>query len=70
MTVKINVTKRRFENGSISVYELLMGEEGIPLGLVSVQLNGDILDAKLFEKTQLKDGDKVEFAYFMGGGAE
>ena len=69
MTVTINGTERSFDNGGISVYELLMREEGIPLGLVSVQLNGDIVDAKLFEKTQLKDGDKVEFAYFMGGGA-
>ena len=69
MTVTINGTKRSFDNGSISVYELLMREEGIPLGLVSVQLNGDIVDANSFEKTQLKEGDKVEFAYFMGGGA-
>ena len=69
MTVTINGAERSFEKGGISVYELLMGEEGIPLGLVSVQLNGDIIDPNLFEKTELKNGDKLEFAYFMGGGA-
>ena len=69
MTLTINGSERNFEKNGISVYELLMGEEGIPLGLVSVQLNGDIIDSKLFEKTHLKNGDRVEFAYFMGGGA-
>jgi sulfur carrier protein len=69
MTITVNGTERSYEKGGISVYELLMGEEGIPLGLVSVQLNGDIIDANLFEKTKLKNGDKLEFAYFMGGGA-
>ncbi len=69
MTLTINGAERTFEKEGISVYELLMREEGIPLGLVSVQLNGNIVDSKLFEKTNLKSGDKVEFAYFMGGGA-
>ena len=69
MTVTVNGTKRDFDDGGISVYDLLMREEGIPLGLVSVHLNGDIIDAKSFEQTHLKEGDKVEFAYFMGGGA-
>jgi sulfur carrier protein len=36
--------------------------------MVSVELNGDILDRSSFESTTIKDGDKMEFLYFMGGG--
>ena len=37
--------------------------------MVSVELNGNILERKAFEPTLLKDGDRVEFLYFMGGGS-
>ena len=69
MTVTINGAERNFEKSGISIHELLMGEEGVPLGLVSVQVNGDIIDANQFDKVNLKSGDKIEYAYFMGGGA-
>ncbi|MFH1615969.1 MAG: sulfur carrier protein ThiS [Planctomycetota bacterium] len=36
--------------------------------MVSVELNGQILKRSQFENSKLKDGDKVEFLYFMGGG--
>jgi len=36
--------------------------------MVSVEVNGNILDRKTFDATLLKEGDKVEFLYFMGGG--
>jgi len=35
---------------------------------VSVELNGEILDRSQFDTTALKEGDRVEFLYFMGGG--
>ena len=35
---------------------------------VTVELNGDILDRPTFDSTLVKDGDTVEFLYFMGGG--
>ncbi len=37
--------------------------------MVSVELNGQILRRTAFETTTLKDDDKVEFLYFMGGGS-
>lgn len=37
--------------------------------MVSVELNGDILARETFGTTLLKEGDRVEFLYFMGGGA-
>lgn len=36
--------------------------------MVTVELNGEIQERKNFETTVLKEGDRVEFLYFMGGG--
>lgn len=36
---------------------------------VTVELNGEILERENFEQTRVKDGDTVEFLYFMGGGS-
>jgi sulfur carrier protein len=35
---------------------------------VTVELNGEILDRPVFESTPVKEGDAIEFLYFMGGG--
>ena len=36
--------------------------------MVSVELNGDIIDRSTFDTTSLAENDKIEFLYFMGGG--
>jgi sulfur carrier protein len=36
--------------------------------MVSVELNSEILNRADFESTLLKENDKIEFLYFMGGG--
>ena len=36
---------------------------------VSVQLNEEFADRGDWEKIQIKEGDEVDFLYFMGGGA-
>ena len=38
--------------------------------MVSVELNGEYLDRDVFDSTPVKDGDEVEFLYFMGGGGQ
>ncbi|HYS42566.1 MAG TPA: sulfur carrier protein ThiS, partial [Geobacteraceae bacterium] len=35
---------------------------------VTVELNGEILDRENFATTSVKNGDSIEFLYFMGGG--
>ncbi|KAF0219496.1 MAG: sulfur carrier [Geobacteraceae bacterium] len=35
---------------------------------VTVELNGEILERDNFESTVVRNGDTVEFLYFMGGG--
>jgi sulfur carrier protein len=36
--------------------------------MVSVQLNGEFVERGTFDTTELKEGDEVDFLYFMGGG--
>ena len=35
---------------------------------VTVTINDEFVESGTFESTVLKDGDVVEFLYFMGGG--
>ena len=35
---------------------------------VTVTINDEFVESGAFESTKLKDGDVVEFLYFMGGG--
>ena len=53
---------------ALTVTELLVQQKVKMPDMVSVELNGQILKRPDFESTVLKDGDQVEFLYFMGGG--
>ena len=37
--------------------------------MVSVQLNEDFVDPNDWDSLEIKEGDTVDFLYFMGGGA-
>lgn len=37
--------------------------------LVAVELNTQMVDQEQLGTTSIKDGDKLEFLFFMGGGA-
>jgi len=37
--------------------------------MVSVQINGEFVQRENFDSTAIKDGDEVDFLYFMGGGS-
>jgi sulfur carrier protein len=37
--------------------------------LVAVELNTQMVEQEHFETTSVKEGDKLEFLFFMGGGA-
>ena len=36
--------------------------------MVAVELNTQIVERDRFETTEVRDGDKVEFLFYMGGG--
>jgi thiamine biosynthesis protein ThiS len=54
---------------NLTVNELLVEQKVKMPDMVSVELNGQILRRNEFEATTVKEGDKVEFLYFMGGGS-
>ena len=56
-------------NDGLTVNQLLAQENVQMPDMVSVKLNGQILKRTKFEGTLLKNDDKVEFLYFMGGGS-
>ena len=55
-------------NEGLTVSQLLVEENVKMPQMVSVEVNGRILRRSEYEETALKENDKVEFLYFMGGG--
>ncbi len=53
----------------MSVTELLSEQKIKVPDMVSIEINGSILQRSEFDNTNLKEGDKVELLYFMGGGS-
>ena len=69
--IKITVGGERREiNENTTVKELLSIENVEMPEYVSVSVNEEFVRHKDFGNTVLKDGDEVEFLYYMGGGAK
>jgi len=68
MKLKINGKEKELKPKTLTVIELLKEENVDMPDMVSVELNGEILDRDAFESQSVKNGDVVEFLYFMGGG--
>jgi len=67
MRLTVNGKEIEFKT-ELTVSELLAEQNVKMPDMVSVELNGQILKRSEFENTTLKDGEKIEFLYFMGGG--
>ncbi len=68
MKIVANGEPVNFSDG-LTVSKLLVEQKVKMPDMVSVEVNGQILKRTRFEETVLKDDDKVEFLYFMGGGS-
>jgi O-acetylhomoserine (thiol)-lyase len=68
MKIKISGKEELIDENSMSIAGLLKIAKVENPGMVSVQLNGEFVNKDVFEETLLKDGDEVDFLYFMGGG--
>ena len=53
----------------LNVSELIKQSDVQQPDMVSVQVNEEFAEREEWETIQLKEGDKVDFLYFMGGGA-
>ena len=68
--IQVNGKEQEFNTPSVSIIELIKLNNVQQPDMVSVQLNGEFVNREDFGSTQVKDGSKVEFLYFMGGGAK
>ena len=68
MKLIINGDAKEIKDG-VSLPELLMIENVEQPDMVSVQLNDDFVRQEEHKSVVLKDGDEINFLYFMGGGA-
>lgn len=67
MTITVAGTKKEVKEG-LTVAQLIIDENVETPMYVTVSINDEFVESGTFETTQLKDGDSVEFLYFMGGG--
>ena len=67
MKIKINDADTEVPDG-LTVTALLAQQQVQRPDMVSVQLNGAIVERNAFPATPIREGDTVDFLYFMGGG--
>lgn len=68
MIITVAGDKKEYNEG-ITVKELIALENVETPEYVTVSINDEFADQSAFDSTVLKDGDSVEFLYFMGGGS-
>ena len=56
-------------NLPLNVSELIQQNNVVQPDMVSVQVNEEFAEREDWETIQLKEGDKIDFLYFMGGGS-
>ncbi|MFA4844720.1 MAG: cysteine synthase A, partial [Candidatus Margulisiibacteriota bacterium] len=66
MNIQINGKREELEQ-PLRLSDLLK-LKNIRSEVVTVELNGEILDRKQYDSVQVKDQDRLEFVYYMGGG--
>lgn len=67
MTISVVGVKKEYVDG-LTVAQLVEAENVETPQYVTVSVNDEFVKSGTFEETVLKDGDEVEFLYFMGGG--
>ncbi len=68
MKITVAGNKKEYEEG-ITLTQLIEKEEIENAEYVTVTINEEFIDRDNFPTTVIKEGDTVEFLYFMGGGA-
>ncbi|HKT35532.1 MAG TPA: sulfur carrier protein ThiS [Nitrospira sp.] len=65
MQLKINGKPEEFSGGN--VLDLLKSKKIEPQ-MVAVEVNDSMVEREQLATTQLKEGDRLEFLFYMGGG--
>ncbi|MBR2283679.1 MAG: sulfur carrier protein ThiS [Ruminococcus sp.] len=67
MTITVAGVKKEVADG-LTVAQLVIDENVETPQYVTVTINDEFVESGQFEETIIKDGDSIEFLYFMGGG--
>jgi len=67
--IKVNGNEQEISN-PISLTELIALNNVAQPSMVSIQLNGEFVVRDDYDSTLVKEGDEVDFLYFMGGGSK
>ena len=67
MNITVSGEKKEVADG-ITVLSLIEQENVETPQYVTVSVNEEFIDSDTFDTYTLKEGDEVEFLYFMGGG--
>lgn len=65
MQLKINGKSEEFSGGSVLD---LLKKKKIEPQMVAVEVNDSMVEREQLATTQLKEGDRLEFLFYMGGG--
>ena len=68
MNIKINGKSQSFTDTELAVHDIIKRNNIESPDMVAVQINGEFIERDQFSTPLLKDGDEVDFLYFMGGG--
>ena len=67
MRVKINGKAEDIQEKTIID---ILKTKNVEPRMVAVEVNSELIERENYETTFLKDGDEIEFLYFMGGGID
>lgn len=67
MTITVTGVRKEVADG-LTLAQLVVDEKVETPEYVTASVNEEFISSSSFEDTVLKDGDNVEFIYFMGGG--
>jgi sulfur carrier protein len=68
MKISVNGKEQQIEGNEIALSDLIKQNNVQQPDMVSVQLNESFINREDFDKTIIRNGDEVDFLYFMGGG--
>jgi sulfur carrier protein len=68
MKIKVNSKEQEYSNNNITITEILTKEDVKNPEMVSVQINGEFVTRENYNDKIIKDGDELDYLFFMGGG--
>src|SRR3989338_12039 len=70
MSINVVINGKPEELDQSSTLAELLKLKGVRLDVVTVELNDKIIEKKVYDSTFIKQGDRLEFVYYMGGGQD